>query len=73
VNGAIAEMDQVTQQNAALVEEAAAATESMQEQALNLAQAVSVFKLDGGGAGVRTSAMTNRQVPVTVRSALAPA
>jgi methyl-accepting chemotaxis protein len=48
VNGAIAEMDQVTQQNAALVEEAAAATESMQEQALNLAQAVSVFKLDAG-------------------------
>jgi methyl-accepting chemotaxis protein len=48
VNGAIAEMDQVTQQNAALVEEAAAATESMQEQAQNLAQAVSVFKLDGG-------------------------
>jgi methyl-accepting chemotaxis protein len=46
VNGAIAEMDQVTQQNAALVEEAAAATESMQEQAQNLAQAVSVFKLD---------------------------
>jgi methyl-accepting chemotaxis protein len=48
VNGAIAEMDQVTQQNAALVEEAAAATESMQEQAQNLAQAVSVFKLDAG-------------------------
>jgi methyl-accepting chemotaxis protein len=46
VNGAIAQMDQVTQQNAALVEEAAAATESMQEQAHSLAQAVSVFKLD---------------------------
>jgi hypothetical protein len=39
-------MDQVTQQNAALVEEAAAATESMQEQARSLAEAVSVFKLD---------------------------
>jgi hypothetical protein len=38
-------MDQVTQQNAALVEEAAAAAESMQEQAQALAQAVSVFKL----------------------------
>jgi methyl-accepting chemotaxis protein len=46
VNGAIAQMDQVTQQNAALVEEAAAATEAMQEQAHSLAQAVSVFKLD---------------------------
>jgi hypothetical protein len=43
-------MDQVTQQNAALVEEAAAASHAMQEQAAQLAQAVSVFKLDGGAA-----------------------
>lgn len=47
VNQAIGQMDQVTQQNAALVEEAAAAAESLQEQAANLAQVVSVFKLDG--------------------------
>jgi methyl-accepting chemotaxis protein len=47
VNRAIAQMDQVTQQNAALVEEAAAAAESMQDQAGNLSQVVSVFKLDG--------------------------
>jgi hypothetical protein len=39
-------MDAVTQQNAALVEEAAAAAGSLREQAGNLAQAVSVFKLD---------------------------
>ncbi|MDB5936527.1 MAG: methyl-accepting chemotaxis protein [Massilia sp.] len=38
-------MDQVTQQNAALVEEAAAASEAMQEQAAQLAQVVSVFEL----------------------------
>ena len=38
-------MDEATQQNAALVEEASAAAESMQEQAQNLAQAVAVFKL----------------------------
>jgi methyl-accepting chemotaxis protein len=44
VNQAISEMDQVTQQNAALVEEAAAAAESMQEQAARLADAVSVFR-----------------------------
>jgi len=37
----------VTQQNAALVEEAAAAAQSMREQADLLAQAVSVFKLAG--------------------------
>jgi methyl-accepting chemotaxis protein len=48
VNGAIAQMDRVTQQNAALVEQAAAATDAMQEQARNLAQSVSVFKLDTG-------------------------
>nr|WP_315401141.1 methyl-accepting chemotaxis protein [uncultured Duganella sp.] len=46
VNLAISEMDSVTQQNAALVEEAAAASESMQDQARHLEQVVSVFKLD---------------------------
>jgi len=46
VNHAITQMDQVTQQNAALVEEAAAAAGSLQEQAAKLAQVVSVFKLD---------------------------
>ncbi|MFC7289643.1 methyl-accepting chemotaxis protein [Herminiimonas glaciei] len=46
VNQAIGQMDQVTQQNAALVEEAAAAAESLNEQAAKLAEAVSVFKLD---------------------------
>ncbi|MDP1981672.1 MAG: methyl-accepting chemotaxis protein [Sulfuritalea sp.] len=49
VNQAITQMDDVTQQNAALVEQAAAASESLQEQANSLAQAVSVFKLDGSG------------------------
>jgi methyl-accepting chemotaxis protein len=46
VNRAVTQMDQVTQQNAALVEEAAAAAESLQDQATQLVQAVSVFKLD---------------------------
>jgi methyl-accepting chemotaxis protein len=46
VNSAITQMDQVTQQNAALVEEAAAAATSMQDQAAKLAEVVSVFKLD---------------------------
>ncbi|MBG7622237.1 HAMP domain-containing protein [Herbaspirillum sp. AP02] len=48
VNQAIAQMDTVTQQNAALVEEAAAATEALKEQARRLAQSVSVFRLGGG-------------------------
>jgi methyl-accepting chemotaxis protein len=45
VNQAIVSIDDVTQQNAALVEEAAAAAQSMRDQADLLAQAVSVFKL----------------------------
>jgi len=45
INGAISQMDQVTQQNAALVEQAAAASNAMHEQAAQLLQAVSVFKL----------------------------
>jgi aerotaxis receptor len=44
VNSAIAHMDQVTQQNAALVEEAAAATASLALEAGGLTQAVSLFK-----------------------------
>jgi aerotaxis receptor len=43
VNQAIAHMDQVTQQNAALVEEAAAAATRLAEEAASLSQAVSLF------------------------------
>ncbi len=46
VNLAIIEMDSATQQNAALVEEAAAASQSLQDQAGHLEQIVGVFKLD---------------------------
>ncbi|WP_050464189.1 methyl-accepting chemotaxis protein [Herbaspirillum autotrophicum] len=45
VNQAVSKMDEVTQQNAALVEQAAAAAASLKEQALKLSQAVSIFKL----------------------------
>jgi methyl-accepting chemotaxis protein len=45
VNNAVASMDQITQQNAALVEEAAAAAASMEQQAAGLARAMGVFKL----------------------------
>ena len=47
VVNAVGQMDQVTQQNAALVEESAAAAESMKHQAQQLVEAVSVFKLAG--------------------------
>ncbi|MFZ4878505.1 methyl-accepting chemotaxis protein [Janthinobacterium sp. Mn2066] len=58
INQAVAEMDTVTQQNAALVEEAAAASAAMQEQAAALSAMVSIFKVDAGHGGrpaVRTS------------------
>jgi methyl-accepting chemotaxis protein-1 (serine sensor receptor) len=45
VGEAVSQMDRVTQQNAALVEESAAAAESLKNQAQQLVQAVSVFKL----------------------------
>jgi hypothetical protein len=45
-------MDQATQQNAALVEEASAAAQSLQEQAGSLSEVVSIFKLDGASGAV---------------------
>ncbi|WP_334188373.1 methyl-accepting chemotaxis protein [Noviherbaspirillum sp.] len=84
INQAITQMDNVTQQNAALVEEAAAAAGSMQEQAGNLSQVVSVFKMEGnavramdGPAASGTAARPARTVrmkespaaPVAVRKA----
>jgi methyl-accepting chemotaxis protein len=51
VNTAITQMDEVTQQNAALVEEAAAAAEALEEQAQNLSVSVSVFKIDETSSG----------------------
>ncbi len=45
VNRAVTQIDQITQQNAALVEEATAAAKSMEEQANGLVQTISVFKL----------------------------
>jgi methyl-accepting chemotaxis protein len=47
VNAAVNQLDQMTQQNAALVEESAAAAQSLKDQASRLAQAVQVFKPAG--------------------------
>jgi methyl-accepting chemotaxis protein len=68
VNQAIVQMDQVTQQNAALVEEAAAAAEAMMDQAAQLSQVVSVFKLNVhamAGTGTRASAPPRKQAART--------
>ncbi|MGD9835962.1 MAG: methyl-accepting chemotaxis protein [Piscinibacter sp.] len=50
VNTAVTQLDQMTQQNAALVEESAAAAESLKEQAQRLAQVVATFRLAEGAA-----------------------
>ena len=48
VNVAVNRLDQMTQQNAALVEESTAAAESLKDQARRLSDTVSVFKINGG-------------------------
>ncbi|WP_373889608.1 methyl-accepting chemotaxis protein [Massilia sp. MB5] len=79
VNQAITQMDSVTQQNAALVEEAAAAAESLQDQAAKLVSLVSAFKMDSGIAppAMRRAAAPRAVVPAAkpapVRKAPAPA
>jgi len=52
VGEAITQMDQATQQNAALVEQMAAAASSLHSQAHELVQAVAVFRLAQGGQGL---------------------
>ena len=66
INMAVTQMDQVTQQNASLVEEAAAAAESLQEQAGKLSRLVSVFKVGGEVPAARAA------VPATRLAAPAP-
>ncbi len=51
VNQTIVQMDETTQQNAALVEEASAAARLLEEQAIQLDQAVAVFRIESTGAG----------------------
>ena len=55
INLAIAEMDKVTRQNAALVEQAACGAESLQDEASRLAQVVSRFRLERGQETLRLS------------------
>ena len=72
INMAISQMDQVTQQNASLVEEAAAAAESLQDQAGKLAGLVSVFKLDARAQSAAAPAAPARTARTATRLA-APA
>ncbi len=67
VNQAVVQMDETTQQNAALVEEASAAARSMEEQANLLAEAVSVFRT-----GAVTAAAAVRPALAAVAASVAP-
>jgi methyl-accepting chemotaxis protein len=58
VNGSVVQLDQMTQQNAALVEESAAAAESLKDQAGRLAGAVSSFRLGDAGAAAHAHAIS---------------
>ncbi|WP_416046445.1 hypothetical protein [Delftia acidovorans] len=63
INDAIIQLDQVTQQNAALVEESAAAAGSLSQQAQALVSAVSIFKLDPA----EKEAPVLRKIPSSMR------
>lgn len=60
INEAIIKMDDTTQQNTALVEEAAAAAESLMEQADELMNTMSVFSIDNSNSQSRNTAKTAR-------------
>jgi len=63
VNSAVGQLDAMTQQNAALVEESAAAAESLREQAQRLAGVVSMFRVHGAAAPAPAAAPAARPAP----------
>ncbi|MGK5054983.1 methyl-accepting chemotaxis protein [Janthinobacterium sp. RB2P8] len=69
VNGAIGQMDSMTQQNTALVEEASSAALELREQASSLADVVGLFKLEPGESAAHHSAHTQPVKLVTMRLA----
>jgi hypothetical protein len=64
VGEAVMQMDQVTQQNAALVEEMAAAASSLKSQAHELVETVAVFKLTEGAVRTAPVARTPARAPM---------
>ena len=64
VGEAVTQMDQATQQNAALVEESSAAASSLSQQAGDLVQAVAVFKLAGHGSVAAPAASSRPSTPI---------
>ncbi|MCL1529995.1 methyl-accepting chemotaxis protein [Xanthomonas nasturtii] len=73
VNQTVTHMDEATQQNAALVEEATAAARSLEEQAVGLTEAVAVFKIDAAYAAPTVRATPSRPVVSSALKAKVPA
>ena len=73
INTAVTHMDTMTQQNAALVEQAAAAAESLQEQAVDLAQAVGMFRLGDADPAAAPAPVTRLKAKPAAPAPRAPA
>ena len=71
VNGAVSQLDQMTQQNAALVEQSAAAADSLKDQARKLAELMGGFRL-GHGDGAALPATVHHAAPARALAARAP-
>ncbi len=63
VNQTITQMDETTQQNAALVEEASAAARAMEEQAAGLAQTISIFRVEQAQVAVQAVLAAHKVTP----------
>jgi methyl-accepting chemotaxis protein-1 (serine sensor receptor) len=72
VSRAVTQMDEVTQQNAALVEEAAAAAQSLEDQAARLRQAVAVFQVADGAPVAVTMSVSAPAAKVAPRATMTP-
>jgi len=73
IGDAVSQLDQVTQQNAALVEESAAAAESLRMQAGQLAETVAAFKLEAAAAPVATRKASRPKAAVAKAAPVRPA
>ncbi|BBQ11758.1 methyl-accepting chemotaxis protein [Stenotrophomonas maltophilia] len=70
VNQTVVQMDETTQQNAALVEEATAAARAMEDQAVQLGEAVARFRLASQGVAAAPARLANAPQPRQVAAAL---
>lgn len=69
VNGAVAQLDAITQQNAALVDRSASLAQQLQVQAQTVSEAVQVFRLDGSSSAKAPDAVELRRAMKLQRSA----